>query len=455
MGFRSVVGTRGRCRAVHDQLLLLPISAREPRLLRTVADTYADFLDGRDAASSADICFTAGIDRPHHRFRAAVTGVDGTSLAEALRSSAIRRTDDGSLPGSAPPRVVFVFPGQGGQWAGMGAGLLEHPVFADRMRECAEAVEAELGWSPVDRLHDQRAMNAVDQVQPMLWAMQVALAAVWQDVGVRPDLIVGHSLGEIAAATVAGGLSVTDGAKLVCRRGRILRTRPGAMWSVGLGEHEAWQAIGEHTDRVAVGVLNSASSSVLSGEPEAIAEVIAPLRERGVFCRRVNVGYASHSPQVEAVRPELLRALADLDPRPCTVPMHSTVSNEIVRGRELTADYWMDNVRGVVRFADAVRRILSDRRPTVFVEVSPHPTLANPIGEAIENSGTRAWSVCSLRRREPETATLIHQIGAAFDAGCDPLWSRLYPDGRRVSLPRLDGGPDSGDQNSGPYARRP
>lgn len=411
--------------------------------MRDLADTYAAFLAAHDAPNVADVCFTAGAGGVHGPCRAAVIGTEKQALVEALRS--LEENADAGSGSAGPPRVVFVFPGQGGQWAGMGRELLdESRVFASRIADCAEIVDAELGWSLVDRLRSDQPLNAIEEIQPALWAIQVALASVWQDWGIEPDLIIGHSMGEIAAATVAGALTVKDAAKVVCRRSIVLRDRaePGGMWSVGLGESEANEAIAELelADRVCVGVLNSPRYSVLSGDPDALSQVVEPLLERGVFCRRVKVSYASHSPQVETLRPAVLDALSDLAPRSCAVPMHSTVWNAVVDGHELDASYWMENLRRPVRFAPAIGSALADAVPTLFVEISPHPTLATALAEAIEDErAVASAAITSLRRRRPERLSMLEGLGTAYTAGCDPLWSRVYSSGSSVSLPDAAG----------------
>ncbi|MGK5552849.1 acyltransferase domain-containing protein [Actinomadura kijaniata] len=339
---------------------------------------------------------------------------------------------------AGPIRLVFVFPGQGAQWVGMGRGLLRSSrVFAETLDECAAAVEAELGWSPRWRLEQDAPLSAVDEIQPTLWAFQVALSAVWSDWGVRPDLIVGHSMGEIAAATAAGALSVADAAAVVCRRAVLLRRlgTVGAMWAVGLGEKEAEAAIGAYADRVCAGVLNSDRFTVLSGDPEAIGRIVAPLRERGVFSRRVAVGYASHGPQVEPIRDALLEALAGVRSRPPRVPLRSTVWDRAVEGAELDGPYWMENVRRPVRFGPAVRSVLGEDGPALFVEISPHPLLVSAVGDAIEATGATAAAVPSLVRKQPDLETLLAALGTVYAAGRDPDWSRVRTGGLRVPLP--------------------
>jgi acyl transferase domain-containing protein len=211
------------------------------------------------------------------------------------------------------------------------------------------------------------------------------------------------------------------------------------VWAVQLSEREAQEVIGEYADQVCAGVLNSASSTVLSGDPAALTKVTEPLLERGIFCRRVKVSYASHAPQVEPMRADLLAALAGVRPRAAQVPMHSTVWDRRVDGTELDAAYWMANLRSPVRFGAAVRAVLDDGEPTVFVEISSHPLLIKPVEESIETSGAAAIAVGSLVRKRPDLECLLSGLGAVFTAGCDPDWSRLYTGGRLVSLPEQPG----------------
>jgi acyl transferase domain-containing protein len=324
----------------------------------------------------------------------------------------------------------------------MGRQLLAaEPAFALRLHECARAVAAELGWSPVDMLLRGERLSRVDEVQPTLWAMQVALAAVWREWGVEPDLLIGHSMGEIAAAVTSGALSVADGAAVVARRSRLLRElrTPGAMWAVALGEEAAQQAIAqaieEHSGQVSVGVVNSRHSTVLSGDPERLERVIEPLRRDGVFCRQVDVDYASHAPQVEPVREALLEALSSVRPGPCAVPIHSSARDRVVDGTVVGAGYWFDNLRLPVRFAAACQAALADARPTVFIEMTPHPVLQTALEEEVEAAGANASVVPCLRRDVPDAAALGAALGQAYVLGCRPRWDRVHPGGEYVRLP--------------------
>ena len=429
--------------AVRPSAYLLPLSARDPGALRELAGRWAAWLS-RGVASTdlLDLCRSAGTRRTHHEHRLAVSGADRLELAGALRALAAGERPDQAHGGdrrtTGAPRVAFVFPGQGSQWVGMARQLLaESPVFAARLAECSRAVEAELGWSPLLRVNGAAELSTVDEIQPALWAIQVALAAVWRDWGIEPDLVIGHSFGEIAAAVTAGALTVAQGAAVVCRRSRLVResATAGAMWAVALGEQAAREAIGEHAGEVSVAVVNSAHSTVLSGDPAALTRVVEPLHRRGVFCRQVQVDYASHAPQVDGLRAGLLDALTGLAPGEARVAMYSTALDRPVRGTELDAAYWVENLRRPVGFAAAVGAALADRPDTLFVEVSPHPLLRSALEDGIEERGAPASVIGSLHRGRPELASLLAGLGTAYALGCAPDWSRVYPGGRYVPLP--------------------
>ncbi|NRN67018.1 Malonyl CoA-acyl carrier protein transacylase [Kibdelosporangium sp. 4NS15] len=424
------------------EALLMPLSAKNPTALRQLATAYAETLE--TAEDPVDVCFSAGVRRTQHNVRLAVAAADRQSLIDELRefgSGGRALFPVGSANRTAErPRVVFVFPGHGSQWTGMGRELLaESPVFAERIAECDQGIAQELGWSLVERLREGTPLSAIDEVQPALWAIQVGLAAMWRDWGIEPDLIVGHSMGEFAAATAAGALSVRDAAMAVCRRSRLMRecAGNGEMWAVGLNEAQALELIREHGDSISVGVLNSAYLTVLSGDAAALAKVVEPLRQRGVFCRQVSIGFASHSAAVDPMLPAMRAHLAGLRPRAAEVPIYSTVVDRLVEGTELDTEYWVANLRQPVRFASAIQAVLADQQQrTVFIEVSPHPVLTNSVEDSIDIAGANAEALPSLHRNSPEMVSLLSSLASMYTHGYVPDWERVTPGGRYVPLPR-------------------
>jgi len=425
---------------------LLALSANSPRALAGMAAAYADFLRsaGEHGTELADACYTAGARRAHHEHRLAVTALSAADAAEKLAalSAEVSRTGRAAQAAAAGGgrKVVFVFPGQGGQWPGMGQRLMrEEPVFAAAVRQCAEAIAPYADWSLTDLIaagQRDAGWSAIDRIQPALFAIQVALARLWDSWGVAPDAVVGHSMGEVAAAHVAGALSLDDAARVICRRSALLRrlSGRGAMAVVGLPADQASEMLGDYGGKVSVAACNSPGATVVSGEAAAVAELVTGLEGREVFCRRVEVDVASHSCQVDGLRGELLAALAGLAPRPGLVPMYSTVTGAVGDGRDLDAAYWVRNLRQPVLFADAIERAAADGHDIV-VEVSPHPVLAGAIGEVCRDRWPGTAIFASARHDEDERTVALESLGGLYLLGQDVSWENLYPAARCVRLP--------------------
>ncbi|WAS96619.1 type I polyketide synthase [Nannocystis punicea] len=339
------------------------------------------------------------------------------------------------------PKVVFVFPGQGGQWLGMGRQLLaEEPVFRARLEECDRAIAAEVGWSVLAELQappETARLDRIEVVQPVLFAVEVGLAALWRSWGIEPDAVVGHSMGEVAAAHVAGALSLADAARVICRRSRLLQSISGAgeMAVVELSLAATEAALRGFEDRLSVAASNGPRTTVIAGEAAALAEVLARLTAAQVFCRRVKVDVASHSPQVEPLRGPLRAALGDLSPRTAEIPIRSTVTGAILAGPELGAEYWIANLREPVRFAGAIAELVAEGH-AVFVEISPHPVLTPAVEEIRAAAGAPGVAVGSQRREQDERRALLESLAALWVHGCAPAWERVLPtEARRVPLP--------------------
>ncbi|WP_141725744.1 acyltransferase domain-containing protein, partial [Streptomyces sp. SceaMP-e96] len=346
----------------------------------------------------------------------------------------------GSVAATAASGAVLVFPGQGSQWLGMADELLvSSPVFAGRMAECGAALSEFVSWDLMAVLSDsdEDMLARVDVVQPVLWAVMVSLAAVWEDCGVVPSAVVGHSQGEIAAACVAGILSLRDGARVVALRsqaiGRVLAGR-GGMVSVA-GSREAVQdRIARWGERLSVAAINGPSSTVVSGEPEALQELLAECAEEEVRARQIPVDYASHGAQVEELREELATVLAEVRPGQGRVPFYSAVNASVVSGEELGAGYWFENLRNTVRFEEAVQTLLADGHG-VFVECSAHPVLTPGIEDTAQKGGSPVVVTGTLRREEGGWSRFAQSLGQLWAHGVPVDWSPLLPARRRVDLP--------------------
>ena len=442
---------------------ILPISTRDPEALRTLAAAWRERLAGADAAARADLAAAAALRRGHHPHRLALVLPPQVDDPAALLDPFLEA--DGSDPGSDPegvpglawarqpaerqPRVVFVFPGQGAQWLGMGRQLMaEEPVFRRALDECAAEIQRHAGWSLHEVLQatpETSRLDELDVVQPTLFALQVALARLWRSWGIEPAAVIGHSMGEAAAACIAGALTLDDAAKVICRRSRqALEVRgQGGMLLVELPLDEARQAIAGREDRVAIAACNSPRTTVLSGADDTLDSIAARLEERQVFCRRIQVDFASHSPQVDPLLPRLVELLADVRPRTGEVPMYSTVGEaRPIDGADCDATYWRDNLRQPVMLVDAVRKARSDGH-TIFLEISPHPvllpSLADCLAEALPGSEENAQPVAlaSTRREDDERARLLDSLAVLYARGCEVDWQKVAPAGRPfVDLPR-------------------
>ncbi|MFD0632066.1 type I polyketide synthase [Catenulispora yoronensis] len=408
------------------------LAAQAARLRESVA--------GRPGLDLADVGWTLANFRATFENRAVVIGAQRDVLQAGLAAVATGQPDgavvSGAVPAAGLGRTAFVFPGQGSQWVGMGRELLAtSPVFAARFAECAEALAPFVDWSLYELLDQQ--LETADQVQPVLWAMMVSLAAVWQAVGVTPDAVVGHSQGEIAAAVVAGILSLEDGARVVALRSQALKplAGKGGMLSIALPVDAVRGRIAEFGDRVSVAAVNGAKATVVSGEPEALQEIKAAAEAEDIRARIIPVDYASHCAQIDALESDIKRALAEVRPAAAVIPMISAMSGEWLSGPEADAGYWYASLRSPVEFDRALRTLAAGGHQ-VFIEVSPHPVLTGGIAATFEDLGTTTPVVTgTLRRDEGGPARLIASLAEAHVHGVPIDWTTVLPHGDRTALP--------------------
>ncbi|MFJ3799763.1 type I polyketide synthase [Streptomyces sp. NPDC090088] len=419
------------------------LSARTPAALSGQAARLANRLDGTDD-ERADLAHSLAVTRAALEERAVVLGPDPRPAFTALANG---ESAPGLVRGRADTdgRTVFVFPGQGAQWAGMAVELLNTaPVFTRRIEECAEALAPYTDWSLLDVLHGVEGapgLDRVDVVQPVLWAVMVSLAELWTSLGVRPDAVVGHSQGEIAAATVAGGLTLDDGARVVALRSRaiIALSGRGGMASVPLPAADVAARLDSGwAGRLSVAVVNGPGSVVVSGDADALAELVAAYQAEDVRARLIRVDYASHCAHVDAVRDELLDLLAPVRPRTGTVPLLSTVTGDWQDTAGLDAAYWVANLRQTVRFEEATRALAASGH-TAYVEISPHPVLAVPLQETLESAGAARHTVSTgtLRRDEGGLGRFLTSAAELYVRGVPVDWAAFLAPAapRRVPLP--------------------
>ncbi|MFJ4686717.1 SDR family NAD(P)-dependent oxidoreductase [Streptomyces sp. NPDC088789] len=425
---------------------VVPLSAGSQEALRTAAGRLASWLDGDGArVPLSDVGHTLAVRRSHAPARLAAVATSRAELTAALASCAAGDPAPGVRTGQAAreagPGAVWVFSGQGSQWARMGRGLWGHDAaFTRAIEELEPLILKESGLLVSEVLAAPEVVTGIAQVQPVLYAVQVGLAAMWRGLGLEPAAVIGHSLGEVAAAVAAGVLTAEDGARVVCRRSRLMAriSGRGAMASVqlGPGETEAeLTAAGAAASEVGVAVDASPSSTVVAGDTEQIEALLARWETAGVSAARVAVDVAAHSPQIDAILGDIRTALADLEPRPATIPFYSTV-HESPR-TEVTGDaaYWTANLRQPVRFAGAVAAAAADGF-RMFVEISPHPLLATPLQQNLEAAGaTNPLVLPTLLRERDELHTVALHLAEAHCAGCPVDWSRLHGDGALADVP--------------------
>jgi mycoketide-CoA synthase len=390
----------------------------------------------------ADVGYSLATGRARFEHRAVVVGSCAGDFVAGLDAIEAGAFADSVVSGVATPLngVAFVFPGQGAQWPGMATGLAgASPVFAAELNECANALAPYCDWSLLDVLHrvpGAPSLGRVDVVQPALFAVMVALARMWMHYGVRPTGVIGHSQGEIAAACVAGALSLPDAAKVVALRSQALRKLSGdyGMASVALPAQQVRTLL---SDGMSIAVDNGPRATVIAGPRDALDELVADLTGRDERALMLPVDYASHSEQVESIREQLLTELAGIAARTSEIPFYSTVTGELLDTAGLTAEYWYTNLRQTVRFDTAIRAVLGDK-VRHFVEASPHPLLLNAIEQIAADAGVSDVAVVgSLQRDDPGMDVLTRNLGRALVCGLPVDGAALFAGAgaRRVDLP--------------------
>jgi acyl transferase domain-containing protein/acyl carrier protein len=425
----------------------LPLSARSEPALRAVARDLAQHMRANPELAPAAVARTLATRRTRFERRAGVVAGEREELLDSLDALARGERPAAVALGLAREerKPVFLFGGQGSQWAGMGVELIEaSPRFAVYMRACEEAFSPYLEWSLEEVLRDRGGawLDHTEIVQPVLFSMMVALADLWRACGVEPAAVVGHSMGEIAAAHVAGALSLEDAARIVALRTQLAMTeilgRGGMLWVASPAEAVRFrlQAFGE---RLSLAAVNGPASVVVSGDHEALAEFTASCGEDGLRTRPIAVDAAGHSAHIDLMKDDLLAAFAPISPRSCTLPFHSTVTGEPLDGAELGPEYWFRNTRQTVLFDPVVRGLIGGGA-RAFIEVAPHPVLSFGVRETIEDvlgDAEGAAVLGALRREDGGPSRFALALAEADSHGIGLDWEALLAgsDGGTASLP--------------------
>ncbi|WP_344646379.1 SDR family NAD(P)-dependent oxidoreductase, partial [Streptomyces durmitorensis] len=376
---------------------------------------------------------TAALHRTHFDARAAVLAESVEQAAETLRLVAAGQADERAVTGTAVPggKTVFVYPGQGSQWTGMGRDLLaQSQVFADTVDACDAALRPFTGWSVREVLTgeggDHPPLDRVDVIQPALFAMGVALSALWRSRGIEPDAVIGHSQGEVVAAVVAGALTLEQGAQIVAQRSQAVRTcsGQGGMALIERPQAEVEEFIAPYGEALSIAAVNTATSTVVSGEAAALDQLVAELQGRDVYARKVNVDYASHHAHMDPLLPGLEAGFTNITPTRTDTAFYSTVTGDLTEGTDLDGGYWCRNLRKTVRFDQALTRLLDDHH-TTYIEISAHPVLSMPLtNAAAEHDGI---VIGTLTRNHGSLAQLLRNLSLLHVQGHPTPWEQILP----------------------------
>ncbi|MBL6449389.1 SDR family oxidoreductase [Fulvivirga sp. 29W222] len=417
---------------IHNHKFVLPISARSEKALTDYVKSYTNYLKYSINGAPNEFIHTVtatALRKPAFEFSKAFAADSKQEMIEKLdeylKSPEINSTS------IEKQKVVFVFPGQGSQWIGMGRDLYAtEPIFKKAIDECEAAFSKYCNWSLTAQLKanvSTSRMNEINVIQPALCAMQIALARLWESIGLKPDAVTGHSMGEVAAAYISGSITLDEAARVICTRSKLMKTvsgKGGAMAVTELTVPEAEEIIKKYTG-LSVAVNNSPKSTVIAGDQKIINELLEELERQGKFCRQVKVDVASHSAQMEPLKDQLAKALQNINPRQNKIPLYSTVKNREVSGEELNNGYWVDNLRNGVQFAGIMEELIKKEFNT-FIEVSPHPVLTTAITECLEAFNGHGIVSGTLARNKSEEGELYNNFDLLYQQGIRFDWKTFY-----------------------------
>ncbi|WP_455681710.1 type I polyketide synthase [Streptomyces tsukubensis] len=424
------------------------LSGKSPEALRAQARkllAVADPQGGAEKPRALDLGFALATTRTAFPHRAVLVAdqQDGllaglSALAEGTESAFL--VQDTAVVSEQP---VFVYPGQGSQWLGMATDLIDtSPAFATALQQCADALAPHTNWNLHHALHggpDAPDLERVDIVQPALWAIMISLTRMWQTLGIHPAAVIGHSQGEIAAAHIAGILTLNDSARIIALRSQLIAQHlagHGTMASAALDTHTLTHTYLPHHPDTHIAAHNSPHNTILSGPTHALENLLTTLHNDGIRIRRIPVDYASHSPHAETLHTQLHQALTPITPQPGHIPFHSTVTTTPLNHTHLTPDYWYQNLRNPVLFHPTIKKLLHTGH-TTYIEPSPHPTLTTPIQQTAETTHTPTLTLTTLHRNQGTLTHLLKSFAHAWAAGLSPDWGILYAhtEAQRTSLP--------------------
>ena len=426
---------------VRDDIFVLPISAKSEQALSELIKKYLQFIEERKYVLK-DICAMAALRRANFKYRKVFVAVHEQDLLQQMQdfielnntNSSVIFDDDDFI------KTIFVFPGQGAQWIGMARNLMkQEPVFKQSLETFNRILPKYVDWDLFDVLNrdDEQKLNELDVVQPVLVAVGIALAELWQCKGVVPDGVIGHSLGEVAAAYIAKNISLEDAVQIICTRSKLMKqtSGKGLMLATDLSFDEAQELIKNQFEKLSVAVVNSQQSLVVSGDTDAINALQKELEEQGRFARVIKVDVASHSIQMDGIDVELENGLQNIQPENATIDFYSTVVAQKINGTQLNAAYWKNNLRQTVQFKNTVEQIIAQQK-CVFIEMSPHPTLLHALQQNFDDMQSKSMALPSFSRDKNDVEEFYKNFGALYETNYHINWKNIYPEiGNFVQLP--------------------
>lgn len=428
---------------LRKDIFMLSLSAKSEQAVIELAKKYRDFIQ-TSSSSLEDICAMAALRRAHFPMREAFLAKDKIEMLEQLQHFVVNDDYESKkiVDDEDEIKTVFVFPGQGAQWIQMGKTLMQQEVvYKAALDEINAVYKNYVSWDLIEEINkaeEDSNLHQIDIVQPVLVAVEIALANLWMSKGVFPDIVVGHSMGEVAAAYVAGNISLHEAAQIIIIRSQLMKQQSGKgeMGVTDLTVEEANELLKGYEDKLSIAVMNSKNSTVLSGDPDALNEIFTLLESKERFNRKVKVDVASHSPQMDGIKSALQTALQHLEPKPSSLIFYSSVLNDIAEGNKLDAEYWSNNLRNPVQFGNVIQKIAKEYN-AVYIEMSPHPTLLHALEENLQDSKTKSLIVGSFAKEKNELETFYSNYTSLYTSGISTFsWKNIYPSiGEFVQLP--------------------
>ncbi|ARU86487.1 type I polyketide synthase [Pseudomonas sp. M30-35] len=427
---------------------LLPLSARDPKALRERAKQLAEMMDQPNSPALGDLLYSTSLRRSHMSNRVAVWGETHAEIAEALHAFAADNESqavEGIRPFNASSRIAFVYTGMGPQWWGMGRELLHSSALFRSTLEAADDVFVGIsGFSILQEMlrdEDDSQIKRTEFAQPANLMIQIGLTALLKAEGISADAVVGHSVGEVASGWAAGALSLEQALSVSYHRSRIQATTAdtGGMLALGMSEEQASKLLEPYANLVSLAAINSPKSLTIAGDKTALEQICTQCEGEGIFARMLDVEVPYHSPLMEPLKPELRSSLASLEPQPSITPLYSTVTANLINQDPnhhlgFDAEYWCDNVRNPVYFADAINSMIDDGY-TLFVEVGPHPVLRRSLEEICTARNLVPRIASTLWINKPEQTAVRRAIAEVFAQGGDIDWAARTGPGSLVNLP--------------------